>query len=185
VLDDKEKITYIFAIGAAQGLLLAIFFFNKKKNRTANRLLSATMLIFATDLISGVTYLAGYIKNIPLLFGFRNTLPYLYGPAIFTYTLILMYQKEGFKKSYWLHKIPFLQLQRDGVFFFYFEDVTYQLNQINFVKPTPWHLELVRSLIPIHGITYTALAVIQVFKFNRRLKDSSSNIERIICDKHF
>ncbi len=175
----KEIITYIFIAGVAQGLLLSLFLFRKSENKIANRLLSLTMLLFAIDLIAEIAFVTGYIKNIPILIGLNNSLPYLYGPAIYLYATILERDEKVFNKRYILHAVPFFLVQVYGVFFFYFESLEYQVALIDLSQKIPWHLQLVGSLIPVHGLTYLALTIKKVLKFNRKLKDSYSQIEKL------
>lgn len=96
MLNYKEIIPYIFAIGAAQGILLSLFLFKKKENQTANRLLAITMLLFALDLILEIMAVTEDIKKIPALIGLMQALPYLYGPAIYLYVLFITHGKKRF-----------------------------------------------------------------------------------------
>jgi hypothetical protein len=179
MLEFKQIITYIFIIGAAQGVLLSYFLFNKKENRTANKLLALSMLIFAADLIFGVFYLTGFVYEVPQVMGLTNSFPYLYGPAIYLYVVILGDQEGRFKKSYFLHAIPFIIVQIYGLFFFYFEAASYQLSLLDLTKDPPWHIVLVGKLIPISGCTYVVLTLIEARKFNKKLMDSYSNIDKL------
>lgn len=179
MLQFKSIIIYIFIIGAAQAVLLSIFLFNKQENKIANRLLAVTMLIFSVDLFNGVMFLTGNIKGAPFLIGLSNTFPYLYGPLIYIYTILLGHNKEGFKRSYALHFIPFLLVQIYALFFFYFEGAAYQLSLMDLNIPNPWHIELIGKLIPISGITYVILTLKEVSQFNNNIKESYSNIDRI------
>lgn len=159
--------------------MLSIFLFNKKENITANRLLGITMLIFAVDLFNGMMFLTGNIKYAPFLIGLTNTFPYLYGPLIYIYTLLLGHSREGFKKSYAFHFTPFLITQIYALFFFYFEGAEYQLNLMVFNIPHPWHIEVIGKLIPLSGIIYVILTFREVSRFNRNIKEAYSNIDKI------
>lgn len=175
----KEIITYIFIVGVAQGLLLSVFLFRKGENQIANKLLSLTMLLFAIDLVSEITFVTGYIRNIPFLIGLNNSFPYLYGPAIYLYATILERDEKLFNTRYLLHTIPFFLVQIYGIFFFYFESMEYQLILIDLSREMPWHLQIVGNLIPLLGFTYLALTIKKVFDFNKKLKDSYSQIEKL------
>ncbi len=179
MLELRQIMTYILIIGAAQGVLLAYFLFNKKENRTANRLLAVSMLIFAADLIFGVFYLTGFVNEVPWVMALSNSFPYLYGPAIYLFVVILGDKEGKFIKSYYLHMIPFLLVQIYGLFFFYFEDVSYQISLLDVTKEPPWHIELIGKLIPISGCSYVVLTLIEARKFNAKLKDSYSNIDKL------
>jgi AraC-like DNA-binding protein len=172
-------ITYIFIIGAAQGLMLSIFLSRKKENRSANRLLSVLMLIFAIDLLIGIYIITGAYLEDPTFIGISQALPYLYGPGIFLYVYLLSHKKDGFRKTYWLHAIPFLLVQLYGLFFFYFEPMEYKILICTNTDQQPWHLAIIGDLIPLHGCTYVFFTIREVLRYNRRLKESYSNIDKI------
>jgi AraC-like DNA-binding protein len=179
MLEFSQIITYIFIIGAAQGVLLTFFLFNKKENRTANKLLAVSMLIFAIDLTFGVFYLTGIVYTIPWIMALSNSFPYLYGPAIYLYIVILGDKSGKFKPAYFLHTIPFLLVQIYGLFFYYFEGASYHLDIIDMSTPQPWQIVLIGKLIPLSGITYVVLTLLEAKKFNLKLKESYSNIDKI------
>ncbi len=178
MLHYSHIIEYIFILGAGQGILLAIFLFKKKENIIANRLLAFTMIAFTIDLLMGVHYVGGYYKTFPEIIGITQPFPYLYGPSIYLYTLILGHKKEGFKKIYWLHYLPFIIINIYGIFFFYFKSPEFKLNVINNIDVS-WQLKLIGNLIPIHGIIYVVLTYLEAKKFNKKLKLSYGNIDQI------
>jgi len=179
MLEYKEIIAYIFAIGAAQAIFLFFILWKKKENKFANKLLAITMLVFATDLLAGVAFLSGYVKNIPWVLGLNNSLPFLYGPLIYLYVVFLIHKKEKFEFKNYIHFVPFILVQIYGVLFFYFESTEYQLSLLDFSKQPPWHIRLVGLLIPVVGIFYMILTVIKTVEFNKKIKNSLSNIEDI------
>jgi AraC-like DNA-binding protein len=179
MLDYKEIITYIFVVGIAQAVFLFFILWKKKENRFANKFLAITMLVFALDLLGGVAYLSGFIEHIPWVLGLNNSFPYLYGPLIYLYVIFLIHKQESFSNYNYLHFIPFLLFHIYGIFFFYFEGADYQLSLIQFNSVPPWHIKLIGMLIPVSGVTYIFLTVLQVLKYNRNIKNSFSNIENI------
>lgn len=179
MLESKEIITYIFAIGAAQAILLFFILLKKKENSFANKFLALTMLIFALDLMGGVSLLAGYIKSFPWILGFNNSFPYLYGPLIYLFVIFLIHRQELFYKYNYLHFLPFILIHIYGLFFFYFEGSEYQLSLLDFSIEQPWHISIIGILIPFHGTAYIIFTVIEVLRFNKNIKKSFSNIEHI------
>lgn len=174
-----EKIfTYAFIIGSAQGFLLFIFLFRKKENKIANRLLSLTMLLFAIDLILEAAAVTEDIKNYPRLIGLMQAFPYLYGPSIYLYVVFITKGIKKFDYKYLLHYLPFVLVQIYGLFFFYFESTSYQLNLVYIEFDFPWHLLVISYITPIYGGLYIIFAVYESYKFYRDLKDNFSSIDK-------
>jgi AraC-like DNA-binding protein len=179
VWEYRDIAAYIFLIGAAQGILLSFFLFRKKENSSANKFLAALMLIFAFDLVYGVYYLTGAYLKYPEYIGASQTLPYLYGPAIFIYVYMLSRSKEKIPRKLFIHFLPFLLMQIYGVFFVYFESSVFKLSLVDFNSPTPLIIEIIGNLIPLHGVTYVVFAVLEAKRYNRRIKNNFSNIDKI------
>ncbi len=179
MLEFKEIITYIFAVGAAQAIFLFFILWKKKENSFANKFLAVAMLTFALDLLGGVSFLSGYIKHIPWITGINNSFPYLYGPLIYLYVIFLIRKKEKFEFKNLVHFIPFFLVQLYGIFFFYFETPEYQLGLLDFSHQLPWHIQLVGIFIPVVGVFYMILTVVKTINYNKQIKNSLSSIEDI------
>ena len=98
----------IALLGAIQGVFLAGALAAKRSNRTANRLLAATMVAFSISLASVVYYAAGLEQVFPHFFGASHPMPFLYGPLIYLYAVTAADRSRQLTRRDALHLVPFL-----------------------------------------------------------------------------
>lgn len=175
----KQILDYIFIIGAAQGILLAVFLLKKQENKTANRILGWTIIAFVIELFMAVYINSGMYLVFAHFIGITAGFPYLYGPGIYLYVIMLGHRREGFKRKYWLHYIPFILVFIATIVIFIPADAAFKIALFNPGFTPPLYITVVGNLIPLHGCTYAVLTILKSRQFNRALKDSYSNIDKI------
>ncbi len=169
---------YVFIVGAAQGFFLSFFIFKKKENHSANLLLAFLILAFSIDLCHSFLMSSKLYIQFPHLLGLSVGFPYLYGPLIYLYIIIIGSEKKEFKKQYWLHFIPYLIVLIALFSIFYFEDAAFKIGLFE-RKFEILSGKLIALFIPYHGIIYTYFSIKKVREFNKKIKYSYSNIDKV------
>ena len=108
-MEGFSLLSVLILFGAAQGLILVIAINRiKNRNRDANRILSAFILLISLVLLSRLVYVEGVsiwtayphlflIPDIPLL---------LYGPIFYFYIRSLLMEPQAPAVKWWVHFIP-------------------------------------------------------------------------------
>lgn len=174
----QEISKYVFVLGAVQGFFLSFYIFRKKENHSANLLLAFLILAFSLDLSHSFLIISKLYIHAPHLLGITIGFPYLYGPLIYLYIIIIGSEKKEFKKHYWLHFIPYLIVLIILFSLFFFEDATFKMGlfEMEFEILVG---KIISLVIPFHGIVYTYFSIKEVRNFNRKIKYSYSNIDKI------
>lgn len=176
-------INYILILGAVQGLFLAVFLFTKNENKIANRLLGFALFGYSIDILNTLYVYSKVYIEYPFFIGMFALMPFLYAPSIYLYAKVLG-KKEGvlFPKKYLIHFIPFIFFQIIGPLYLGFQDESFKMSLMTSDVDKPMVSLIVGSLIPFYGLTYVILAIIEARKFNREIRNSYSNIEKVKVD---
>src|ERR1700759_1335101 len=102
-----DWLNIIALLGTLQGVFLTLVLATKRSNRTANRLLAATMLAFSIHLASTVYYAADLETVFPHFFGVGHPMPFLYGPLVYLYAVTAADRTRPFSRRDLLHFVPF------------------------------------------------------------------------------
>lgn len=176
----KEIFETFLILAGVQGILLSAFLFTKKQNHTANIVLGIAMLALSISLFQNVYYSRGIYKQWIHLMGISYPFPYLYGPLFYIYTKLVSKKEEYFLPSNLMHFIPVFIVYCIGIpeyFASSADKIKFVENMIIEVRPPVY--VLIESIIPIQGIVYTILTIRIVMEYNKKIKDSFSNIDVI------
>ena len=170
----------IALLGTIQGVFLAGVLATKRSNRTANRLLAATMLVFSISLATNVYHGAGFERVFPQFFGVGYPLPFLYGPLIYLYALTAADRSRRLTWRDALHFVPFLAvviaalpvylLSGEGKIAYY-----RQLQSGN----EPLMVAVTTPLKFVSGAIYAPLTLVFLRHHREQVKDSYSSVERV------
>jgi AraC-like DNA-binding protein len=179
----KEFFETIFLLASIQGVLLSLVLLFRKENHAANIFLSLGILALSSELFADVYYSKGWYQTFIHFSGLTSPMPLTYGPLFYFYTKFLTKEHEKFSLKNLLHFLPFISaiIILSPVFF-------YPANEkLVFVQKAiagnhPFVFDIIEIVIPIQGLIYTVLMIVLVLNYNKKIKESYSNIEKINLD---
>lgn len=182
-MNYNTLVEYILILGTAQGIFLSLILFTKKENPVANKLLGAAILAYALDIVNTLFVYNGFYESNPYFMGMISGMPFLYAPSIYLYSRTIGEKSTSFDKKNFFHFIPFFIIQVIGIILFIFViDIEYKNSLLHYGGPRPLEVLIIGALIPVYGITYMVLSIRESRKFNQRIVDNFSNIEKIKLD---
>ncbi|WP_154222249.1 helix-turn-helix domain-containing protein [Marinicella rhabdoformis] len=160
-------ISYIYVIGAAQGLILAMALLRKQVNQTSNRLLGVWMLLLVTDLAVKVVYLND--QNTPLLFlyGLIKLFPFMYGSFFYLYVRTIT-TKQPIRWHDCVHFLGFLTML-GLVLPSQFEAVSY----------VPWWEAIFDWMLYSYSVSYVLAGLVTIRRYRSSLDQKLSNTDGI------
>jgi AraC-like DNA-binding protein len=170
----------IALLGAIQGVFLAMALAAKRRNRTANRLLAATMLAFSIYLATTVYHATGYEQVFPHFFGAAHPMPFLFGPLIYLYAVTAADRDRGLTRRDLLHFLPFAAVVVAGLPIYAMSGPEKLAFFVELRRgEVPLHIEIEIQLKLVSGIIYATATIVFLWRHSRRVKDSYSSIERV------
>jgi len=167
-------------LGAIQGILLAILLFTKKANHSANVVLAAAICALSLDIFHSVYIIFEYYLEFPHLVGLTFAFPLLYGPAFYLYSNLITSNKVIDRSKIYIHFIPFFLVVLYGMIFVYLESPDFKISLVSNESESPLPgIFFLDYLKPIHGIIYVIFTIRVVLNFDKKIRNSYSNIEKI------
>ncbi len=162
-----------------QGILLSFLLFTRKVNHTANVILAAGILALSLDVFHSAYMLFGYYRDYPQFIGATFAFPFLYGPIFYIYSRLISSDDHSFRRGYYLHFVPFILVVLYGIIFVYLKSNEFKISLVTHPGFSLPELLYISYLKPVHGFIYTFLTIKVVTEYNRRIRDSFSNIQKI------
>jgi len=150
----------IYAIGAAQAVLLALALWWRPANRVANRMLAAWLAIVAVDLAVKALYL---VDSAPALYGAWRVValfPFLYGSLFYLYVRALT-TGRGFGARDLVHLAGFALALALAV-------------GEGMMPPDPWDDVFLFG----YSLSYVVAALVRLQRYRRRLRQKHSDADR-------
>ncbi len=168
--------------GSAVGIFLALVLFGLKKgSRTANFFLAAFLLSYSIGNVGSVPTHAGFIADVPHLFGLFMPFIFLIGPFLFLYILSLTRPGFRFTGVQALHFVPYAACL---VLFFallYVRSADYKLDLIRAMQAggEPTGFTFYATARVVYILIYLALCLTLLRNHVKSLPDQFSALERV------
>ena len=159
--------TYIYAIGAAQGLILAIALWAKKVNLRSNRVLAVWMLCLVFDLVIKTIYLNNPSTRLLPAYTLANFFPFLYGSFFYLYVRTITLKKPVL----WTDLVHF-----SGFILMLGVNLHWVFNPWENV-PRGWvSFDLTLYL---YSVSYVVAGLVSIKKYRRTLYEQQSNTDGV------
>ena len=173
----------ILLLAAAQGLFLAVLIFHKHGRLFANRFLGALILLYSVLLLHLLLQELGYSEDFPRLTLVLLGVGFLVLPLHYFYAKFLVRSGASFKKTDWLHFLPFglYEIYRLPQFFQSRAELAALFHD---TKPERLSLEFVvyNWALLLQGFACIYFTIRMLNRYARYIKDVFSTIDKIKLD---
>ncbi len=173
-----DIISVILFVGAAQGILLAVFLFTHRSgNRIANRFLGSKLLLFSLIILAHTfgQYETHAQHKQGVDHQLVHSLIFLFGPLIYFYVKILTRPLFKFGGKDWLHFSPFVVSILAIVIYQVFSLQEYSLMRESYHVIG---LLTIWAIIILYSV-YLYFSIVLLRRHAAKIKDSFSSIEKI------
>ncbi|HNX56892.1 MAG TPA: helix-turn-helix domain-containing protein [Prolixibacteraceae bacterium] len=168
---------------AVQGIFLTYLLAHSRHKSRESMLLGTLTLVLSVSLLGAVLGLSGYYRVLPHLIRVGDPFVLLYGPLVYLYVLSLIHRR--IPRNFWLHGIPFL-LYLISVIPFYSLSANEKIRFVDEIflnNDLPAKVLFIQVLRLTHISVYIFFGYREVLNYERRIRDSFSDIEKISLDK--
>ncbi len=176
----SQAIQIILYLGAVQGILLSVFLFSIKANRISNRLLGLLTLFWGIIVATFALQSEGMYIQYPHLLRVFSQLLYLIFPLLYLQVKYLISEHNKFDRADLIHFIPWLiviLLNSDFYLSGGAEKLLLNQNETLYYNV----LKIISDeVIAIQGVVYSILSLKILSKYERKIKNYQSNIDKMI-----
>ncbi|HEY0503467.1 MAG TPA: AraC family transcriptional regulator [Lysobacter sp.] len=169
----------VFAIGAAQAVLLALALWRRPVNAGSSRVLSAWIGLIGFDLAVKSLWFHGPDAGLFKLYRFVQLFPFFYGSAFYVYVCTLT-QGRGWRRRDALHLLPFVAAVLVNLDLFAMPRAEVQALLDRLAAGGPWpRAPWLDIALYCAGVGYVVAALVRVRRYRRGLLRSRSDADRM------
>lgn len=171
-------IKVIFIIGSIQAFFLGILLLKKKSKKVNEKILPIWFFLLGLHLLLIFVISFGTFNSIVFLTILHITFPLIHFPLLFLYVNELIRNTEKFRFKNLLVFIPFFAFLTLQFFFTKPSSLSkYDVMKLTLPPGGFVHFNLIINIV--YGLVCTIMCLIQLRKFNKRIKDYVSNINEV------
>jgi len=171
--------SYLYAIAAAQAVLLSLVLWQAKRNQIANRVLSIWVLLIGIDLGAKAIHIHAPSTEFLRWYGITLFFKFSYAPLFFVY-LKLMTSQQNFSLKYAKHFIVFAAIMLFNMNLFVSSDSDIrQLFQQLGTADAPARFIWFDVFLYVYSIAYLIAAFRELVIFRKQLANQRSDIQHI------
>jgi len=162
-----DLLSYIYTIGAAQGVLLAIALFKRHINVNSNRILAVWLLILAFDLVARSLFLLNRDTVFLPAFVIAVFLPFLHGSFFYIYVRTLIH-KQALRWRDLIHAVGFIYMMG--------ANIPWLLNPW---QRGPAQFAYFEFTLFTYSVAYVIAGLVLIYRYRKSLAQQLSNTEGI------